>query len=338
MITVAGEALMDLIVDPGGQVAARTGGGPFNASRVIARLGQPSAFIGRLSGDRFGQMLRAGLDHDGVRVAVEEPADEPSTLAVADIDPAGGARYSFYLDGTSSAMLDAATARAALPAGTEALLVGTLGLVMEPIATSLEWLMESLPPGVMVVLDPNCRPDAIGSRERYLGRLRGFLRRVDVVKASTDDLAYLCPGTAVEDVAADLLRAGGEGPAGPATVIVTAGPDPVRAFFAGAAAEVRAEVPPVDVVDTVGAGDTFGGAFLAWWIGNGLGVADLRDQALVRDAAAAAAAAAAVTCTRRGADPPWAGEMAGRAGWEWLAASGAARGRAGPGARAPGCC
>ena len=308
MITVAGEALIDLIVDPAGHVDPRLGGGPFNVTRAVARLDQPVAFLGRLSGDRFGQLMRADLDRHGVLVAIEAPTDAPTTLALVDVDPAGVPGYHFHLAGTSAAAVG--PGEAALPAGTTALHVGSLGLVMEPVGTSMEQLVAELPGGVTVMLDPNCRPGAIASRQAYLDRLSRVLRRVDVVKTSTEDFAYLFPGRDAAAAAAGLL---GEGPA---CVVVTDGAAPVRAFTAGH--EMTVEVPAAPVVDTVGAGDAFGGAFLTWWIGNGLGRDDLRDTNAVRSAAQAATYASVVTCTRRGAEPPWAYELAGHDGWRWL--------------------
>jgi fructokinase len=127
---------------------------------------------------------------------------------------------------------------------------------------------------------------------------------------STEDLAYLFPGQDAGPAAADLLGRG------PACVLVTDGADPVRAFAGGK--EMRVDVPAAPVVDTVGAGDSFGGAFLAWWIGNGHGRTGLGDPELVRQATQAAIYASVVTCTRRGAEPPWAYELAGHDGWRWL--------------------
>lgn len=308
MITVAGEALIDLIVDQAGHVDPRLGGGPFNVARAIARLGQPATFLGRLSGDRFGQLMRADLDRNGVRVALAAPSAEPTTLALVDVDPAGVPAYHFYLAGTSAAAIG--PAEAVLPDGATALHVGTLGLVMEPAGTSIEQLATGAPEGIIVMLDPNCRPGAIGSRPAYLDRLGRILRRADVVKVSTEDLAYLFPGQDAVPAATDLLGQG------PACVLVTDGADPVRAFIA--AKEIQADVPAAPVVDTVGAGDSFGGAFLAWWTGNGHGRADLGDPGLVREATQAAIYASVVTCTRRGAEPPWACELAGHDGWRWL--------------------
>ena len=308
MITVAGEALIDLIVDPAGHIDPSFGGGPFNVVRAVARLGLPSAFLGRLSSDRFGRLMREDLDRHGVLAAIEAPTDAPTTLAMVDVDPAGVPGYHFYLADTSAAAI--APGQAIVPADTTALHIGSLGLVMEPAGTSLEQLVASLPAGITVMLDPNCRPGAIDSRQAYLDRLDRILRRVDLIKTSMEDLAYLFPGQGAEQAAAELLARG------PACVVVTDGAAAVRAFAAGH--EIRAEVPPANVVDTVGAGDAFGGAFLAWWIGNGFGRDALRDPDTVRRATRAAIYASVVTCTRRGAEPPWAYELVAHDGWRWL--------------------
>ncbi len=166
----------------------------------------------------------------------------------------------------------------------------------------------------LVLLDPNCRPQAITRPLDYAGRIARILRRADVVKASVEDLEYLYPGQDAEAAAAELLSAG------PALVMITDGPRPAHGF--GAGFQVAAEVPPVIVADTVGAGDAFGGAFLGWWTGQHLGRADLRQADAVQAAMSAAAEVAALTCARAGAEPPWAAELAGRPSWEWLARSG----------------
>src|SRR5215472_9915342 len=116
MITVAGEALIDLIVDPAGHVDPRLGGGPFNVSRAVARLGLPVAFLGRLSGDRFGQLMRADLDRHGVKLAVEAPTEAPTTLALVDVDQAGVHGYHYDQAGTSAAAVG--HGEAVLPEGT----------------------------------------------------------------------------------------------------------------------------------------------------------------------------------------------------------------------------
>ena len=262
MITVTGEALIDLVIDGDGSPRPRPGGGPFNTARTIGRLGLAPAFLGRLSRDGFGDQLRARLDQDGVTLAVPQLSDAPTTLAVVDVDAAGAPRYRFYLAGTSSAALEYPLLTAALPDGMTALHAGTLALVMEPIATSIERLITTdLPPGALVMIDPNCRPAAIADRPAYQARLARILRRADVVKASVEDLAYLYPGATARAAATALLGQG------PRLVLVTDGPRPARAFLPGQ--ELSVDVPAVQVVDTIGAGDAFGGALchglLAGW-------------------------------------------------------------------------
>jgi fructokinase len=179
---------------------------------------------------------------------------------------------------------------------------------MEPIATSIERLITTdLSPGTLVMIDPNCRPGAITDRSAYQARLSRILRRADVVKVSMEDLAYLYPGATGRAAATALLRLG------PRLVLVTDGPRPARAFLPEQ--EMSVAVPAVQVVDTIGAGDAFGGAFLAWWAGNELSKSDLQRSGPVRNALQAAAEVASVTCTRAGAESPWLEELAGKPGW-----------------------
>jgi fructokinase len=311
MIAVTGEALIDLIVTPDGRADPRPGGGPFNVARTIGRLGLAPAFLGRLSQDRFGGLLAAALRRDGVEAAIPRQVPAPTTLAVAEVGAGGAARYRFYLEGTSAGELDDQSLAAALREPPAALHAGTLGLVMEPAATSIERLiLTGLPPGTLVMIDPNCRPGAIPDRAVYLERLWRLLRRADVVKVSTEDLAYLAPGVPAGEAAQALLAAG------PGVLLLTDGPRPARALLAGH--EVSVAAPAVHVADTIGAGDALGGAFLAWWIGNKLGRPALREVPAVREALQAAVGVASLTCTRAGAEPPWAAELAGLPGWRWL--------------------
>jgi fructokinase len=311
VIAVIGEALIDLVVSPDGTVAARPGGGPYNTARTLGRLAQPTIFTGRLSDDTFGQILRKQLTHDHVTLAVPAASRAPTSLAAAQIDAAGLARYRFYLSGTAAADLDYRVLADAIPAAVTAVHAGTLGLVMEPIGTGVErFITSDVAADALVMLDPNCRPDAITDRAAYLARIGRILRRTDLVKVSTEDLGYLSPGLPVPAAARELLTSG------PALVIVTDGPRPARAFLHDH--EITVAIPEVRVVDTIGAGDAFGGAFLAWWTASGLTKCDLYSAGPVHQALRAAAAVAALTTARAGAEPPWLAEAQAMPGWcDW---------------------
>jgi fructokinase len=291
VIVVGGEALVDLVIDREGHVAAKLGGGPFNAARTAGRLGSPVAFLGALSNDRFGQLLLAQLQADDVDVALVQFTELPTTLAAAELDDRGSATYRFYLADTSAPTV----ALDALPAGTRLFHVGTLGMVLEPMAATMERLVAAAADDVLVLLDPNCRPRVTADRPGYLARMARMVRRSDVVKVSTDDLEFIAPESHSEGIRA-LLEGGAR------VVLHTDGGDSVHVHSATQHDVVP--VPKVTVVDTIGAGDSFGGAFAAWWHLAGLGRDDLRDHAALRAATEAAVEVAAINCTRAGAQPP----------------------------------
>ena len=291
MIVVAGEALVDLVIDPAGRVEAKLGGGPFNAARTIGRLGGDVSFLGSLSLDRFGRMLHDQLVADGVADDLVSFTELPTTLAAAELDDSGSATYRFYITDTSAPLVSSA----ALPAGTRIFHVGTLGMVLEPMGATMEALVVAAPADVLVLLDPNCRPRVTPQRDEYLGRLSRMAAHADVVKVSTDDLEFIAPGDHGGAIAR--LLAGGT-----AVVLHTDGGDSVKIHTA--AGVDRVEVPKVQVVDTIGAGDSFGGAFAAWWHQSGLGRTDLPDAGALRAATTAAVQVAAINCTRAGAQPP----------------------------------
>ncbi len=294
MIVVAGEALIDLLIDPQGGVRAAQGGGPFNAARTIGRLDVDCRFVGRLSADRFGRGLAAALEADGVGLDAADACNEPTTLAAAELDEDGAASYRFYIAGTSAPALHPAQ----LPdsSATTAMHVGSLALVLEPIATTLLHALAALPDDVLVMVDLNCRPRAIDDHEHYRSNLDAFVRHADLVKASTEDLTFMFGDVDPIDAARRLIAGGAT------AVLVTDGGRPVRVVTAYEVVEV--EVPTVDVVDTVGAGDSFGAAVLAWWVDRGHSTKELADVDLLRRATVVGATVSAVTCTRVGADPP----------------------------------
>ncbi len=302
MIVVVGEALMDLIVAPDGSVAANAGGGPYNTARTIARLGQPVTFLGRISNDRYGRDLRANLAGDGVSIDGVIETDDPTTMAVVELDERGIASYHFDVDGTSAAGLTHDEADAVIAVShAHALHVGTLGLVLEPVGTTIEQLVLASDTGRLVMLDPNCRPSATLDPFAFRDRIERIARRADVIKVSDDDLRYLAPDDTPESMIVRLLENG------VAVVLRTNGADDVEIRTRSARASVV--VPPVDVVDTVGAGDVFGGGFLASWVGAGRGREELVNMELVCDSVRVAVRVAALSCTRPGADPPTLAEV-----------------------------
>lgn len=302
MIIVAGEALIDRIVEPDGREVAVPGGGPFNTARTIGRLGGTVAFLGRISTDRSGTTLREGLAADGVDLRWAVSTDDPTTEAIATLDAHGVASYRFQLDGTAAPGLEPADVSRALRSDPEAVHLGSLGLAVEPIASALEAGMTALGPATLVMVDPNCRPQAIVDRAAYLARLRRVLSRGDVVKLSEDDRAYIMPELSPDAAARALLALG------PSVILLTDGPRPVRVVCRRIAFDV--EVPAVEVVDTVGAGDAFGGAFLVRFMERSSARAGLGDERILRDAVDVAVAIAAQTCRRAGADPPRRGAIA----------------------------
>jgi fructokinase len=293
-VLITGEALIDLAVSHDSRVAAHPGGGPFNVARTVGRLGQPVGYLGAVSTDRFGQDLLRQLGEDRVNVDNVMLTDAPTTLALAELDHKGVASYRFYAEGTSAPNL---TADGVAPPATPAsLYVGTLGLVFEPLATTLETIVTQCPTGTLVALDPNCRPHAISDSTSYRERLERLLHRADVIKVSSEDLAWLAPNRdeidatrsmLVRDEAVGLITLGAEG-----AVIVTR------------REAIRIQTPEATVVDTIGAGDAFMGAFLAHWSAKGLGRDDLRQLQSLREATEFACEIAAMTCSRQGADPP----------------------------------
>jgi fructokinase len=305
MIVVAGESLVDLIVDPTLRLSAIPGGGPYNTARTLGRLGSDVAFLGRISSDRFGSDARDRLAADGVRLEYVEATDEPTTLAVAELDASGAATYRFYVLGTAAAGLSEAALPGVFAAHPAAIHVGTLGLVLEPLATTIEALIDGIDGAALVMLDVNARPTATADPAAYRARVARLLGRADVVKVSVEDLAFLYPDLAAT-AALDAIAV-----SGPTVVLCTDGGAPL--VIAVGQGRKELPVPSVPIVDTVGAGDAFGGGFLHAWVEAAGGRGDVRgglgDIEAVARAAAVGIRVAALTVGRPGADPPFAAEL-----------------------------
>jgi fructokinase len=301
VIVVCGEALMDMVISGNGLRSPSPGGGPFNTARALARLAVPTAFLGHFSNDEYGRLLADRLAGDGASLTLASFGPEPTTIAVARVGDDGLAEYEFSVQGTSAPDLTPEMIPAELPAEVNALHLGTLGLVLQPIASTLTELVRRENRRRLVMLDPNIRP-ALDADPQYRQRLNWFITQSTVVKASAEDLNWLYPDIDYMGAAARIIAAGVR------LVLVTLG----AAGAYGAAPAGRVSVPAVrvEVVDTIGAGDAFGAAALAWLYDRGL--LDPKLSLTSEDLESLldfSCMAAALTCTRHGAEPPTRAEL-----------------------------
>ena len=301
MIVVCGEALIDMVISGNGSKSPSPGGGPFNTARALARLSVPTAFLGHFSNDDYGRLLADRLLADGASLALASFGPEPTTIATARVGADGLAEYEFTVKGTSSPQLTREMIPLALPPEVNALHLGTLGLVLQPVASTLTELVRRENRRRFVMLDPNIRP-ALDADPQYRQRLNWFISQSTVVKASAEDLQWLYPQTDYVAAAERILNAGVR------AVLVTLGP--AGAYGTTPSGRVSVPAVPVQVVDTIGAGDAFGAASLAWLYDR-----DLLDPALslstedLESPLQFCCMAAALTCTRPGAEPPWRSEL-----------------------------
>jgi len=304
VIVVCGEALIDMVTTGDSTRRPTPGGGPFNTARALARLEAPAAFLGHFSTDEFGRMLADQLAADGASLALATFGPEPTMIAVANIGGDGLAEYEFLIQGTSAPNLTLDMIPAELPVEVKAVHLGTLGLVLEPMASSLAALVRREHGRRLVMLDPNIRP-VLTTDPQYRPRLDSLISQSTIVKASDADLDWLFQGLDRMAAARALLARG------PKMVVVTLGAK--GAIGVTASAEVRVPAPAVRVVDTIGAGDAFGAALLAWLHDHGRLSRDLRlDREELRAALEFACLVASITCTRPGADPPRRAELKSR--------------------------
>ena len=300
MILCCGEALIDMLPRQAGEetcFAPHAGGAVFNTAIALGRLGAPVQFFSGLSSDLFGTILRDQLAASGVDASPAAISDRPTTLAFVTLVN-GHASYAFYDENTAGRMLTPAD----LPATqADAIFFGGISLVVDPCAAAYEALMLREAPRAVTMIDPNIRPGFIQDEPAYRARLDRMLAVADIIKISDEDLAWISGDT---DAAA--LRA----QTGAAVVLLTRGADGVTVVTAAGSFDVPAV--KADVVDTVGAGDTFSAGFLANLDAQGLltkSAIAQADRAALARAAAFGARVAAITVSRAGANPPWASEL-----------------------------
>jgi fructokinase len=306
MLTVIGEAVVDLVQHRDGRYTPHPGGSPLNVAVGLARLGQPTRIGARFARTRFGRLLRDHAVANGVDVSRAVDADEPASLAVVALNDDGSAEYEFYLTGTADWQWSRAELTP-LAIGTAMLHTGSLASLLPPGAIEIAAIMrEGRRSGALVSFDPNIRPLVLGRADLVRGQVEALAAHAHVVKASDDDLAWLYPGESVEAVARRWLSLG------PHLVVVTMGGAGAMAAFGDAV--LRRPAPAVAVADTVGAGDAFMSGLLSALAEPKQSpvdaVGELSDErvAAILDVAIRVAA---ITCTRAGANPPTAAELVG---------------------------
>ena len=306
-IAVIGEAIVDLV--PGDQprtFLAVPGGSPYNVAIGLARLGHRTTLMARLADNALGRLLREHAQAEGIGLGAAPRAAEPATLAVVSLDAAAQASYDFYVEGTADWQWTAEEIRRA-PAATAVLHFGSLASWTPPGDTRILELADQLRGrgDVLVSYDPNVRPGLLADPGHGRRMIERAVRLAHLVKASSDDIAWLYPDQRSGEVARHWLRLG-------ATVVVITAADGADAFAAHGPA-VHRPARDITVVDTVGAGDSF----TAGLIGSLIGRDRHAPSALARCQAGQLAGAlddailvASLNCQRRGNDPPTTADVA----------------------------
>ena len=287
-IWACGEVLIDVL--PTGPVV---GGGPANTAKALSRLGHAVDFVGGISTDAYGQMARKELERDGVGLGLSLESDKPTCTATVHLDKAGSATYTFVIDGTATFDFSPTWLPDPEKLKPSILHIGTLATVVEPGASALfDWAVKCAE-FAPIVFDPNARPSFLGDREKYCQAVEKWVGISSVVKLSDEDIAWLYPEQSLDEVAHRWLE--GE----TSLVVVTRGAKGIIGYTQGASEEV--EGVRVNVVDTVGAGDTVGAILVEGVVQNS--VAGLVGQTL-NTVLHRAAVAAGITVSRAGAQPP----------------------------------
>ena len=293
-IWVCGEVLIDIL--PTGPVV---GGGPANTAKALARLGYEVDFIDGISTDAYGVSARKELSRDGVGLGLSLTSDKPTCTATVTLDPQGSASYEFLIDGTATFDFHSSWLPDPERLKPSVLHIGTLVTIIEPGASVLfDWAVK-VGEFAPIVFDPNIRPSVMGDRAKYAAAVEKWVSISSVVKVSDDDIAWLYPDQSLDVVAHRWIDAGVR------CVVITRGAMGLIGFTASGMEEV--DGVKVEVVDTVGAGDTVGAIVVEGIIKRSVhGLQGHVLNALLHKAAIAAG----ITCSRAGAQPPRAHELA----------------------------
>ncbi len=301
MILVCGETLIDLVQVDGEMWRAMPGGSPANTAVALARLSTSTAMLARISSDAFGIRLRERLVADGVDVRYVVTAAEQTSIAVVDLGDNGSARYSFYLRDTADWQWVTSDLPVAFDPSVTALHAGSMALLIQPGGVVLEAMLERERAQRVVSIDPNVRASICPDPQLYRETVERWLRLAHIVKASVDDVNWLYPDRSHADVLADWSTRG------PSLVVFTRSANGALARLPSGL-EVAVGGIEVEVVDTIGAGDTFTAGLLHALEEAGLlnvsALAQLTGEQ-IEEVLRFAVLASAVACTRAGSDPPY---------------------------------
>jgi fructokinase len=302
MLLSCGDALIDFLpvrsVDGRDAAVPVVGGSCLNIAVGMARLGAPAGFVGGISNDVFGRMIADHAAASQVELRYATRSAHQTTLAFVR-SVAGEPQYAFYDEATASQ--NWIYRPGSIPfAEIEAIHLGSTTLASDKGASEALAMVEDAGGSVTISFDPNCRPNLVRHKARYVDRMDAFAAAADIVRMSDVDFEYLYGGSDYAGKAKSLIEAGAS------LVVVTRGIKGAQAWH-GAAGTVEVEAPSVDVVDTIGAGDSFQAALLfALRVQGRIGrqtLAQMNSDELWR-ALSFASVCAAVTCGRAGADPP----------------------------------
>jgi fructokinase len=308
MILCCGESLIDMIPEQtirgGTGFVPHAGGAIFNTAISLGRLDCPVGLLSGISTDIFGQQLMADLKASNVDTNNVIRSERPTTLAFVKLSD-GQASYSFFDENSAGRMIGSDEIPIQL-GNVTALLFGGISLACDPGAEAYLQFAEAYAEGTVVMVDPNIRPSFISDEAVFRDRIERILRLGDIVKVSDEDLNWLFQGPATLEQKIFKLQK-----LGPAVVILTRGSLGAQAWTP-VGNSVFVDSQKVDVVDTVGAGDSFNAGLLG-----GLSAAGLLNKAAIRSilesdivtALNLGAQVAAITVSRAGANPPWKHEL-----------------------------
>jgi fructokinase len=309
MIVVGGDNLIDLIQTGRDDISVKfdglRGGSAYNTALAIGRQQAAIGYITPISNDSLGQFLAEEMKNSGVSI-LSPLLSEPTSLAVVTLNAEGVASYQFYRNDTAERQVTVASLTANFPQNAQVFHMASLGLVENPDADAWADFFCAPPHNVLRVLDPNVRPFLIKDREEYTARLMRMFQSVDLLKLSDEDLEWLYPDMSLDDAMTALVSK-----TSAAVVVLTRGGDGATAYGKDWVASVDASPVP-NMVDTVGAGDTFMATLLTELAAKSMTARpdlEAMSQEYAIDWLRRAAHAASINCGRKGCNPPFLNEL-----------------------------